>query len=139
VSLSLLVMRVLADHARVSVARPVGVPLTLAFGAGVLSTLNPCGFALLPAFVSYTVELQVVAPSQQQPSGWRHLLRGGLLGLPLAGASCWSSLSQVARSHSAGGCFCICSPGGHRRFRDSEWRRRSWVRRGSEEMPHPRP
>ena len=110
-SLSLLVMRMLADHARVSVARPVGVPLTLAFGAGVLSTLNPCGFALLPAFVSYTVELQVVAPSQQQPSGWRHLLRGGLLGLPLAGGFLLVFLVAGGRSHSAGGCFCICSPG----------------------------
>jgi len=84
VSLSLIVMSVLADHAQVGVAGPVGVPLTLAFGAGVLSTLNPCGFALLPAYVSYAVEQQVSAASEQQPSGWQHLLRGGLLGLPLA-------------------------------------------------------
>jgi cytochrome c-type biogenesis protein len=28
-------------------------PLALAFGAGVLAVFNPCGFALLPAFVSY--------------------------------------------------------------------------------------
>ncbi len=83
-SLSLLVMRMLADQAQVSVDGPDGVPLTLAFGAGILSTLNPCGFALLPAFVSYTVERQVVASSEQQTSGWQHLLRGGLLGLPLA-------------------------------------------------------
>ena len=83
-SLSLLVMRVLADHAQVSVAGPAGVPLGLAFGAGVLSTLNPCGFALLPAYVSYAVEQQVHAAPDQQPSGWQHLLRGGLLGLPLA-------------------------------------------------------
>jgi len=77
-------MRVLADHAQVGVSGPVGVPLALAFGAGVLSTLNPCGFALLPAFVSYTVERQVSATSEKPPSGWQHLLRGGLLGLPLA-------------------------------------------------------
>ncbi len=83
-SLSLTVMRVLADHAQVSVSGPVGVPLTLAFGAGVLSTLNPCGFALLPAYVSYTVKQQVSAASDRQPSGWQHLLRGELLGLPLA-------------------------------------------------------
>jgi len=81
---SLLVMRVLAAHAQMGVAGPVGVPLALAFGAGVLSTLNPCGFALLPAFVSYTVERQVSATSEKPPSGWQHLLRGGLLGLPLA-------------------------------------------------------
>jgi cytochrome c biogenesis protein CcdA len=59
------------------------VPLTLAFGAGVLSTLNPCGFALLPAYVSYAVEQQVSAADRKLP-GWQHLLRGGLLGLPLA-------------------------------------------------------
>jgi cytochrome c-type biogenesis protein len=84
VSLSLIVMSVLAEHAQVGVAGPVGVPLTLAFGAGVLSTLNPCGFALLPAYVSYAVEQQVSAASEKPPSGWQHLLRGGLLGFPLA-------------------------------------------------------
>src|SRR5579875_4099987 len=77
-------MRVLADHAQAGVSGPSGVPLGLAFGAGVLSTLNPCGFALLPAYVSYTVEQQVSAASAKPPSGWQHLLRGGLLGLPLA-------------------------------------------------------
>jgi cytochrome c-type biogenesis protein len=84
VSLSLIVMRVLADHAQVSVSGPAGVPLTLAFGVGVLSTLNPCGFALLPAYVSYTVKQQVHAAPDRQPSGWQHLLRGGILSLPLA-------------------------------------------------------
>jgi cytochrome c-type biogenesis protein len=84
VSLNLIVMRVLADHAQAGVSGPSGVPLGLAFGAGVLSTLNPCGFALLPAYVSYTVEQQVSAASAKPPSGWQHLLRGGLLGLPLA-------------------------------------------------------
>ena len=29
------------------------VPYALAFGAGLLATVNPCGFALLPSFVSY--------------------------------------------------------------------------------------
>jgi cytochrome c-type biogenesis protein len=84
VSLSLIMMGVLADHALAGVSGPAGVPLGLAFGAGVLSTLNPCGFALLPAYVSYAVEQQVETASDRQPSGWQHLLRGGLLGLPLA-------------------------------------------------------
>src|SRR5260370_6641408 len=77
-------MRVLADQALAGVSGPVGVPLGLAFGAGVLSTLNPCGFALLPTYVSYTVKQQVETASDRRPSGWQHLLRGGLLGLPLA-------------------------------------------------------
>jgi len=77
-------MGVLADHALVGVSEPTGVPLSLAFGAGVLSTLNPCGFALLPAYVSYAVKQQVAASAEKPPSGWQHLLRGGLLGLPLA-------------------------------------------------------
>jgi cytochrome c-type biogenesis protein len=84
VSLHLIVMGVLADHALAGVSEPTGVPLGLAFGAGVLSTLNPCGFALLPAYVSYAVKQQVSAASAKPPSGWQHLLRGGLLGLPLA-------------------------------------------------------
>lgn len=64
------------------VTSPAGVPLALAFGAGVLSTLNPCGFALLPAYVSYTVGQRT---GGRQESGWEHILRGGLLGLPLTG------------------------------------------------------
>ena len=27
--------------------------VTLAFGAGLLATVNPCGFALLPGFLSF--------------------------------------------------------------------------------------
>jgi cytochrome c-type biogenesis protein len=75
----------LAEHTRAGVLMggPAGVSLSLAFGAGVLSTLNPCGFALLPAFVSYTVKQQVSASSEKLRPGWQHLLRGGLLGLPL--------------------------------------------------------
>lgn len=30
-----------------------GVPLAFAFGAGLVATVNPCGFALLPSFISY--------------------------------------------------------------------------------------
>lgn len=30
-----------------------GVPLALAFGAGLVAAVNPCGFALLPPFISY--------------------------------------------------------------------------------------
>lgn len=78
------VLGILVFLFQVSVAGPAGVELSLAFGAGVLSTLNPCGFALLPAYVSYTVEQQVQAAPNRKLPGWQHLLRGGLLGLPLA-------------------------------------------------------
>ena len=30
-----------------------GIPLALAFGAGLVATVNPCGFALLPSFITY--------------------------------------------------------------------------------------
>lgn len=96
-SLSTIVMSLLADRALAGVSEPTGVPLGLAFGAGVLSTLNPCGFALLPAYVSYAVKQQVAA-SGHQSRGWRRVF-------------CWSSSSQVASSRSAGACWCICSPG----------------------------
>ena len=65
-----------------TVPGPPGVRLALAFGAGVLTPFNPCGFALLPAYVSYTLG-QNAADDEQ--ADWRPLLRGGLLGLPLAG------------------------------------------------------
>jgi cytochrome c-type biogenesis protein len=79
-SMSIVCLLVVLFHTSLGGSASLG----LAFGAGVLSTLNPCGFALLPAYVSYTIEQQMAASSNQQPSGWQQLLRGGLLGLPLA-------------------------------------------------------
>lgn len=35
-----------------------GAPLALAFAAGMLATVNPCGFAMLPAYLSYFVGLE---------------------------------------------------------------------------------
>jgi cytochrome c-type biogenesis protein len=69
---------------------PVGdslaVALSLAFGAGLLSPLNPCGFALLPALVAGLVSRQAVRPSQRGASATlQGLLQGGLLALPLTG------------------------------------------------------
>ncbi len=34
------------------------VPIALAFSAGMVATLNPCGFAMLPAYVSYLLGAQ---------------------------------------------------------------------------------
>ena len=33
-------------------------PLALAFGAGMLAAVNPCGFAMLPAYLSYFCGLE---------------------------------------------------------------------------------
>jgi cytochrome c biogenesis protein CcdA len=58
-------------------------PLLLALSAGILTTLNPCGFVLLPAYVAYVLhgpgERHAVTASS---TGW-HVLRSGLLGVPL--------------------------------------------------------
>ena len=31
----------------------IDAPLALAFAAGLVATVNPCGFAMLPAYLSY--------------------------------------------------------------------------------------
>jgi cytochrome c biogenesis protein CcdA len=62
---------------------PASVSLSLAFGAGMLSTLSPCGFALLSAYLTYTVKQQMEVRSDYQPSGWQSLLAASALGLPL--------------------------------------------------------
>lgn len=36
-----------------------GVPGALAFGAGLAATVNPCGFAMLPSFISYYLGMEV--------------------------------------------------------------------------------
>ena len=33
----------------------IDAPLALAFAAGLVATVNPCGFAMLPAYLSYFV------------------------------------------------------------------------------------
>jgi cytochrome c biogenesis protein CcdA len=58
-------------------------PLVVALSAGILTTLNPCGFVLLPAYVAYVLhgprDRHAVTASS---TGW-HVLRSGLLGVPL--------------------------------------------------------
>jgi len=38
-----------------------GAPLAFAFGAGMLATVNPCGFSLLPAYLTYFLGLDPAA------------------------------------------------------------------------------
>jgi cytochrome c biogenesis protein CcdA len=60
------------------------ISLVLALSAGILTTLNPCGFALLPAYVAYVLQgSRDQRASVRRRGGWQ-MLRGGLLGVPLA-------------------------------------------------------
>jgi cytochrome c-type biogenesis protein len=45
-------------------AAVVDAPVALAFGAGMVAAVNPCGFAMLPAYLSYFVGLE-----ESQPPG----------------------------------------------------------------------
>jgi cytochrome c-type biogenesis protein len=56
-------------------------PFALAFSAGMLATINPCGFAMLPAYLSYFLGLD--APESERPdrSVLRALAVGGVLTL----------------------------------------------------------
>jgi cytochrome c biogenesis protein CcdA len=52
-------------------------PITLALAAGALSTINPCGFAMLPAYLSFYVG----ADEDQLPSAPTRMAQGLLTGL----------------------------------------------------------
>ena len=36
----------------------IDAPLALAFTAGMVATVNPCGFAMLPAYLSYFLGIE---------------------------------------------------------------------------------
>ena len=40
----------------------IEAPIALAFAAGMVATVNPCGFAMLPAYLSYFMGLDNDAP-----------------------------------------------------------------------------
>nr|AEX65090.1 putative mercury transport protein [Rhodococcus sp. Mel] len=54
--------------------------LLLAFGAGMLAPVNPCGFALLPAYLAYGTRTSV---NTTDPSTWARLASGLRSGLAL--------------------------------------------------------
>ena len=56
-------------------------PITLALAAGALSTINPCGFAMLPAYLSFYVG----ADEDQLPSAPSRMAQGLLTGLMVTG------------------------------------------------------
>jgi cytochrome c-type biogenesis protein len=53
------------------------LPLALALAGGLVATVNPCGFAMLPAYLSFFVSLD----SDARPSGPEAVLRGLRVGL----------------------------------------------------------
>ena len=53
------------------------LPFGYAFAAGIVASVNPCGFLMLPAYVGYTLGNSGAEPSQITPA---HLLRALLLG-----------------------------------------------------------
>jgi cytochrome c-type biogenesis protein len=61
------------------------VRIGFAFSAGAVAFLNPCGFAMLPTYVSYFVESNtqeiITASSNSRLILVRRLTRGGLIGL----------------------------------------------------------
>jgi cytochrome c-type biogenesis protein len=54
-------------------------PLALAFGAGLVATLNPCGFAMLPAYLSYFMG-SGVSPAESDQSRAESLRRALVVG-----------------------------------------------------------
>lgn len=55
--------------------------LVLAYGAGLLSTVNPCGFALLPAFLAYYIGERDAGPT---PTVLTRIARGFVVGLSVS-------------------------------------------------------
>jgi cytochrome c-type biogenesis protein len=59
------------------------IPFAFAFTAGLVATLNPCGFAMLPAYLSYFMGLDETdgKPTSAAASGVRALQVGGIVSL----------------------------------------------------------
>jgi len=75
----------------------IDAPLAYAFGVGMVATFNPCGFAMLPAYLSYFLGLEGAEHKDQRASVLRALAVGasvtlgflvvfGLIGVVLKGS-----------------------------------------------------
>ena len=75
--------------------------LALAFSTGALTTLNPCGFALLPAYIAYVLRGDEDPPSsearRQRTDAWSQTVRAGCSGRRSPPDSCSSSSSPAER------------------------------------------
>jgi cytochrome c-type biogenesis protein len=57
----------------------MGLPFTLAFTAGLVATVNPCGFAMLPAYLSYFMGLDDDGDTPVAIGVWRGLRVGAVV------------------------------------------------------------
>lgn len=57
----------------------IDAPLALAFSAGLVATVNPCGFAMLPAYLSYFMGLEDPAAADRGAPVARGLLVGAVV------------------------------------------------------------
>jgi cytochrome c-type biogenesis protein len=55
----------------------IEAPLGLAFAAGLVATVNPCGFAMLPAYLSYFMGLEEDTEAERNGSGMGQALKVG--------------------------------------------------------------
>ena len=55
----------------------IDAPLALAFTAGMVATVNPCGFAMLPAYLSYFLGTEDAAGDADAQAGILRALAGG--------------------------------------------------------------
>lgn len=57
----------------------IDVPIALAFTAGMLATVNPCGFAMLPAYLGYFLGLD-----DESPDAFRSVVRAMVVAITVA-------------------------------------------------------
>jgi cytochrome c-type biogenesis protein len=59
----------------------IDAPLALAFTAGMVATMNPCGFAMLPAYLSYFLGIERSGDRSAEAGTLRALVVGGVVSL----------------------------------------------------------
>lgn len=57
----------------------IDAPLALAFTAGMVATVNPCGFAMLPAYLSYFLGIERTGDGRAEAGVLRALVVGGVV------------------------------------------------------------
>ena len=57
----------------------IDAPLALAFASGMVATVNPCGFAMLPAYLSYFLGLEASPDGPQRAGPLRAVSVGGMV------------------------------------------------------------